>query len=405
MLNLTTRGSGHTTEMARTDLGSIATATEAEGTPKLDFRKRIPALDGLRGIAILGVFFYHYARGAGNHTDSTAVRAIATIFGFGWTGVDLFFVLSGFLITGILYDTLEDSGYFKTFYVRRALRIFPLYYLLIVVFLLLTPVLGIHWRPAHLFFLFYLGYPAALLWPSLVQVSSKVAITHLWSLSVEEQFYLVWPWVIARLRNPATILRACALVAISALLLRTAICATGPLNVTWAYTFLLCRMDTIATGAAIAILVRGSWRERLEKWAPLVFIVGVGTLISVCVFRRTVDHDDRVIATIGFSFLAIMYGSLVVMCVGGVRWVGHLFSLSVLRMFGKYSYGLYLVHFPLTVVLGPLKIYFVSLTHSYLIGSSIHLAFNLAVNLSIAVASFQLFESPIMRLKHRFRYA
>ncbi len=84
--------------------------------------------------------------------------------------------------------------------------------------------------------------------------------------------------------------------------------------------------------------------------------------------------------------------------------MGHLFSLSVLRMFGKYSYGLYLVHFPLTVVFGPLKVYFVSLTHSYLIGSSIHLAFNLDVNLSIAVASFQLFESPIMRLKRRFRY-
>jgi peptidoglycan/LPS O-acetylase OafA/YrhL len=277
--------------------------------------------------------------------------------------------------------------------------------LLIVVFLLLTPVLGIHWQPTHLFFLFYLGYPATILWPSLARVSSKVAITHLWSLSVEEQFYLAWPWVIARLRNPATILRACALVAISALVLRTAICATGRLNVAWAYTFLLCRMDTIATGAAIAILVRGSWRERIEKSAPLVFILGVATVILVCVFRRTVDHDDPVIATIGFSFLAIMYGSLLVMCVSGVQWVGRLFSFSVLRTFGKYSYGLYLFHLRMTAVLGPLKAYFVSLTHSYLIGSCIHLAFNLAVNLSIAVASFQLFESPIMRLKRRFRYA
>ncbi len=104
------RGSGDTTEMARPDLGPIGTATEAEGTPKLDFRKRIPALDGLRGIAILGIFFYHYAKGAGNHTDSTVVRAIATIFGFGWTGVDLFFVLSGFLSDLGLYIPVVQDG-------------------------------------------------------------------------------------------------------------------------------------------------------------------------------------------------------------------------------------------------------------------------------------------------------
>src|SRR5579863_7323258 len=240
--------------------------------PKLTFHARVPALDGLRGIAILAVFFYHYARGAGEHTSSVFVRAASVVFGFGWTGVDLFFVLSGFLISGILYDTLADPGYFKKFYIRRMLRIFPIYYLLIAIFLVLTPVLGIHWKPAHLFFLVYLGYPATLVWPRLADVSSMVAITHLWSLSVEEQFYVIWPWMISKLRDHKSILRACVLIATAALVVRVLICTTGWLSVTWAYTFLVCRMDTIATGAAIAILVRGPLRERIQVWAPFVLV-------------------------------------------------------------------------------------------------------------------------------------
>jgi surface polysaccharide O-acyltransferase-like enzyme len=99
----------------------IEVPVEATVTPKLTFRARVPALDGLRGIAILAVFFYHYARGAGEHTSSIVIRAASVVFSFGWSGVDLFFVLSGFLITGILFDTLADRGYYKTFYVRTLL--------------------------------------------------------------------------------------------------------------------------------------------------------------------------------------------------------------------------------------------------------------------------------------------
>jgi peptidoglycan/LPS O-acetylase OafA/YrhL len=378
--------------------------SENQATPRLTYRAHVPALDGLRGIAILAFFFYHYARGAGEHTSSTVVRAASTAFGFGWTGVDLFFVLSGFLITGILYDTLGDPGYFKKFYVRRMLRIFPIYYLMIAIFLALTPVLKFHWRPAHLFFLVYLGYPAALVWPYLIGVSSMVAITHLWSLSVEEQFYIVWPWIISKLRSPTRILRACVVIATSALVLRAVICASSPLGVTWAYAFLLCRMDTIATGAAIAILVRGPLRENLQRWAPFIAISAAIAIIAICIVRRSVDHDDLVVATIGFSIIAVMYGALLVLALREGTWLAGLLSLSILRMFGKYSYGLYLYHFPLTVVLGPLKQHFVTWMHSYVIGATVHLGFNLVVNFLIAVASFHLIESPIMRLKERFRY-
>ncbi len=380
-------------------------ANSVSSVPKADFRHRVPAFDGIRGIAILAVFFYHYASGAGRHTTSAAVKAAATVFGFGWSGVDLFFVLSGFLITGILYDTLGDAGYYKKFYARRTLRIFPIYYLLVAVFVILAPFLGAHWRPAHLFFLFYLGYPAAIIWPSLANPSIYIALTHLWSLSVEEQFYMIWPSVIAKLRNPKAILRACAVVGVIALALRIAVYASGTLSVTWSYAFLFCRMDTIAIGAAIAILMRGQWRERLHKLALPALLGSAASILAICFVRKSVDHSDPIIATAGFTLLALLSGALLVLSMREGTWLARLLGMFPLRIFGKYSYGFYLYHFPLWVVLGPSKDFFVSLMHSYVIGATFHVFFCLIVNLAIAAVSFHLIEAPIMRLKDRFSYS
>ena len=176
------------------DTSGIADVKEAVSQPvAIDFRKRLPALDGLRGIAILAVFFYHYAAGLADRAPSGALHALGMIFAFGWSGVDLFFVLSGFLITGILYDTQSDPHYYRSFYGRRVLRIFPPFYLLALIYLLLTPLVGAHWRLIHISYLLYLGFPFALIWPSLMQISPLVLTAHLWSLCAEEQFYLLWP--------------------------------------------------------------------------------------------------------------------------------------------------------------------------------------------------------------------
>src|SRR5450631_3637832 len=152
---------------------SLERSPQAEGgwrtvDPKstFDFRKRVPALDGLRGIAILAVFFRHYAGGLEKTATSTGMHVLGMVFAFGWSGVDLFFVLSGFLITGILYDTQMDPRYYRNFYARRVLRIFPPFYFLALVLVVLTPILGIHWKFAHLAFLFYIGFPCALIWPA-----------------------------------------------------------------------------------------------------------------------------------------------------------------------------------------------------------------------------------------------
>jgi peptidoglycan/LPS O-acetylase OafA/YrhL len=376
---------------------------DSAGNP--DFHRRIPALDGLRGIAILAVFFRHYAGGLEKTAASTGLHILGMAFNFGWSGVDLFFVLSGFLITGILYDTKNRPGYYKNFYVRRVLRIFPPYYLLAAIYLVLTPVVAAHWKWGQLSFLVYLGYPLALIWPALAEVSPFVHLTHLWSLCAEEQFYMIWPWTIARLRTSAAIFRACLALGAAALLLRVVICTTHGVDMSWTHDFLGSRMDAFAVGAAITVAVRGPLRERVMKWAPAVFLPSATCVLAICLVRRTVDHSDPVIATIGLSLIALACGALLTMALRQGTWVERLLSLGVLRTFGKYSYAMYLFDFPLTVFLSPKREYFIAALHSYAIGSGAFLVFCLLVNLMVAAASFHLVESPMMRLKTRFHYA
>jgi peptidoglycan/LPS O-acetylase OafA/YrhL len=403
------------TALAKADVSNLAASTETSETEStqekreqsavIDSRKRLPALDGLRGIAILAVFTYHYAGGLPNKVSSGPIHLLGMVFAFGWSGVDLFFVLSGFLITGILYDTQRDSHYYKNFYARRVLRIFPPFYLLALIYLLLTPLVGAHWRWIQLSYLVYLGFPFALIWPTLMQVSPLVLTNHLWSLCAEEQFYLAWPWMIARLRSSAAVLRACTAAGAFALVFRILICASNWLSIGWTHDFLLSRLDTLAVGAVIAILVRGPLRDSVLRWAPLTFASAASCVVGICVVRHTVNHIDPAIATVGFTVIALAYGSLLVLALRPSSWMERLLSFRILRVFGKYSYAMYLYDLPLTVVLSPKREFFVARMHSYATGSVTFLFFCLVVNLIVACISFHLLESPIMRLKSRFKYS
>ena len=316
--------------------------------------KHMPALDGLRGIAILMVFAFHYRGALGWR-----------VCNFGWSGVDLFFVLSGFLITGILYDTRNDPGYYKTFYARRALRIFPVFYLFAAVMFLA----GSHWKPVDLSLLFYVGWPVELIWHGMIWTAFP--IYHLWSLSIEEQFYLFWPMLMAKVQKPITL---CVALFAVALLLR--ILVSGR----WASSFLLCRMDGLAVGAALALLWRTQWKDRLQAWAIPGFSVCSACLLLLLWMRHTVDAEDSVIRTIGFSMIALTYGAFLVVSVAHPR----ICSMAILRRFGKYSYGMYLFHLPLIGVLAPLQ---PVLRWGYV-------PVCVSVNLAVAAVSFHLFEQP-----------
>ena len=191
---------------------------------------RIPELDGLRGIAILMVLLVHFGM---FQPQGHAEAAVFRFFEMGWAGVDLFFVLSGYLITTILLKAKTSAFYYTHFYIRRFLRIFPLYYVFLTGFLLVTlwqgaPVLEQVWYWSYLAnFRIGLGHRID-------------GLSHFWSLAIEEQFYLVWPLVIRhlRLRNIAVL---CGLLCVVSFGLRYEISRTQPPGSEFLYTFTPCR--------------------------------------------------------------------------------------------------------------------------------------------------------------------
>src|SRR5262249_22300996 len=126
----------------------------------------------------------------------------------GWMGVDIFFVLSGYLITSILLEQRGEAHFFRNFYMRRVLRLFPLYYFLFLVAAVLTPFLHVHWRPAHLALMFY-GANVVLPFDNSIGSLGPLNLFHVWSLSVEEQFYLIWPWLVGSSLSKGTLRRVC----------------------------------------------------------------------------------------------------------------------------------------------------------------------------------------------------
>ncbi len=231
---------------------------------KPENRAFYPALDGLRAVAFLMVFGAHY-------------------YGlpWGWTGVNIFFVLSGFLITGILFDSRNDPHRAHNFYIRRTLRIFPLYYGIFLALLLLYPIFHWQWSSLWLAWPLYLGNFLRFLSPSVLTPHSTLQLAanawlrashfhlvlflgHFWSLCVEEQFYLFWPWVVFWVRSRKALIWICSSAIVIVPFLRVLAQATAP---TWLLTseFLYratpFQLDSLLLGGLIALLWRGSHRQ------------------------------------------------------------------------------------------------------------------------------------------------
>ena len=217
----------------------------------------LPALDGIRGLAILMVMVYHLTLLPG---DAGVDRIWAAVAAFGWAGVDLFFVLSGFLITGILWEARggPPGAYFRNFYARRTLRIFPLYYAVMVLLLVVLPRLP-HPQAAR-----YGAVGGEQVWYWTYLSNFAIGLRHewnlgsldvSWSLAIEEQFYLVWPAVVLLLGRRA-LMGFCAAVVAAAVLCRTALTLSGghPIAIS---VLTPCRMDALAVGAFLALAVRG----------------------------------------------------------------------------------------------------------------------------------------------------
>lgn len=365
-------------------------------------RIHFASLDGVRGIAILLVIIYHFS-------SSLIVLGFANpvlgLFRVGWCGVDVFFALSGFLITGILLDTKSSPDYFRNFYARRVLRIFPLYYgSLVVVFLLrlVLPDAGVWGLHEGLL------SPGSLLWPSLyvenfaiyLQGASVTGVTtHYWSLAVEEHFYLIWPLLIWLGTRRQIMFLAIAAVIFS-LLSRTIIGlhGTSP-GLVFGLTPL--RMDGLAIGAIASLIIRGqSGMDVVIRRAGIAFVAAVLMLLGLLILRHTTHETDPVMWIFAYPLVAAATaaGLLVGMGRGPVRYV---LSLRLLRWFGKYSFGLYVWHPIIGMILLHSEVSLVSPASGKPVILLVALV-ALALDLLVAWLSFNLWEKRFLDLKRYF---
>jgi peptidoglycan/LPS O-acetylase OafA/YrhL len=362
-------------------------------------QKHIPALDGLRGLAILLVLLFHFTPETAGHTAVGGVmRGVSRL---GWCGVDLFFVLSGFLITGILFDAKGSAHYFRNFYMRRVLRIFPLYYGVLLVIFVIVPM----WRPMnapadqhlmhnqHWLWLYAANIPQAVAdgWPL---ESSWVRLNHFWSLAIEEHFYLVWPAIVFCFARK-TLMRICA--AVIAVALAGRCWAYFFWNDTAAYVLTPFRMDELAMGALVALAARGP-----EGIGAMVgrarWIAGI-LLVPLMVIW--VMNNDDVKYTVSLTILAGFFAAILVMAVGG-RVGSRIFSVKPLRFFGKYSYGIYVFHW----VMAPMLERYASPARfgGGFVGVGISMGVAIGVCTAVAVLSWHLYEKQFLKLKRFFEY-
>ncbi len=357
---------------------------------------RIRELDGLRGIAVLAVLSEHYMAWlpeVGSH--------------YGWLGVDLFFVLSGFLITGILLELREKEHYFKVFYARRALRIFPPYFLGLAVYLVISVAMGKPGTPdLWLRFVFYysslfVGQPPQLsAYPLPVPIGVVLGLVVLWSLSVEEIYYTIWAPVVRYTSQKSFALILLGMM-VAAPLLRWHFHSPQFPEL---YTF-YCRMDGLAYGSAVALLIYER-RRAPEKWLrvdKLFDRLGFVVLPLAAIFWLFTDGDRTsvLVTTLGllladFSF-AIVIHALVRRSGGNQLWV-RAFRARWLRSVGMVSYSLYLFHYPLRFI-G--EEWVVRLGLSVRVGAVVSVLAGLVLSFGIAYGLWYGMESRILRWKDR----
>jgi peptidoglycan/LPS O-acetylase OafA/YrhL len=361
-------------------------------------------LDGVRGVAILMVLGVHFI---GDSPASTVFgRAIVKAANYGIWGVDLFFVLSGFLITGLLYDSKGSAHYFRNFYIRRTLRIFPLYYGVLALLFLVLPALptpypaGLAESARHQGWLWLY---ASNIYLAIHRTWALPYVGHFWSLAVEEQFYLIWPIVILSFgRRP--LLGICIAVTVLALVLRIVLGLAGA-GALAQLVLTPCRFDALCVGGFVALAVRSVGLERVAQAArvwlgPLLCMV---LLVSGWIAMRATLSD--VVLPIRGTLIALVFGALLVVSLAAPADTGwsRLLRSRVLCFLGTRSYGLYVFHGIVAYGMGEHPAAVQALSARIGAGPAMVVAAVLGAGVSIlvAAASYEVFEKHFLRLKSR----
>jgi peptidoglycan/LPS O-acetylase OafA/YrhL len=373
--------------------------------------RRVPALTGLRCVIVF-VLAEHYLGVVGypHGLLENIYHAGADVFGA--IGLDIFFALSGFLITGILIDSKGARSFFRTFYARRVLRIVPPYYGMLIVLFVLAPAVVPGLRPefavSPLQRLYYWGYlsnigVAVSGWQVLLPY-----MQHIWSLALEEQFYLIWPLVVF-LCSRRRLKLVCGLMLATAPVFRVVIWFLENRHAA-GWVLVPSRMDTIAMGALIAILVREP--AGLARFArPAGRIAGAALLVILSVFLvgRHYHPDGKYVQLVGLTASAYLAGGILVACLTARhdRWWYRALSSTPFVRLGEYSYVIYLVHFPMTRALTlagfppeRFGVWFATRLGAMLARAAV-LA---ALSIGTAALSWHLIERPLLTLKKYLPY-
>jgi peptidoglycan/LPS O-acetylase OafA/YrhL len=374
--------------------------------------RRDPALDGLRGLAVLLVFIYHY--GGGLQSADPAVRLFGYFTQASWIGVTLFFALSGFLITGSLWDAIGQRHRLRNFYVRRALRILPLYFAALLagaIFALARGATFSSLKPLAIFVFFLQDLPHLSAYA--LQSSSPLPLYHFWTLAVEEQFYLIWPLILllAHSRRHAVRLSLWFFGLTEVFLFFIYyLPAFQSARVHHLYDdFLFTHSAALALGAAVSLAMgnRASPTGRkpgshriIRKWARPAFFIGLAIFLYAGYHNRALTLSGTIPFWLGLPAISITAAAAIplVLRTGLPRTI---FSLPPLGWLGRISYGFYVFH----ILLEPLFDYLaVNLSHEasgdyYQI---VRLVLAFPITCIVAWLSFHLFEMPILSLKRFF---
>jgi peptidoglycan/LPS O-acetylase OafA/YrhL len=377
-------------------------APNLKGTVRLESSSgRMRALDGIRGLAIIWVVLH-------NTTDLLpptlhgASHVLAFLVHPGWIGVQLFFALSGFLITGSLLDTQRATHYFLAFYARRALRILPLYYAVLILLLIVAPAL--HLGPALL-----QANPKEQLSLWLFAVNwthtAPYGFAHFWSLAIEEQFYLFWPFIVYRL-SARRLFAVCLYIAVIGFFIRGVMVFSGASSWT-VYTATTSRLDALALGGAGACLVRipaarawlASRLTGVNLAALALFVVGVPA-------TRAYDTDAIQCQLFGYTLLALCCAILVTTAAAGEQArptsLARILCWAPLRSCGKYSYAIYIFHQLINKLWG--EPWMATIFGSSPPAHAVYL-YSLTIGLvsfGVAYLSYQLLEKHFLKLKILF---
>ncbi|XVJ66894.1 MAG: acyltransferase [Lacibacter sp.] len=354
-------------------------------------KQHIAALDSIRGLAVLMVILFH--------CYPTYITKL------GWLGVDLFFVLSGFLITGLLLDAKGKNNYYRNFIVRRTLRIFPLYYFVLLICLiavplafksLLSPDYGYYTKNQAWFWTYMQNWLF-----STTGFPHNLTLVHFWSLAVEEQFYLFWP-LFVRICSSKSLLGFCFALMLLSFIFRIYIGKETGFVSPFEYVATLSRIDALLTGAVTAICIRYK-KALLEKYTFWFFMAAViifttGILLAKSFFFLKLA-PFYLAADVGFACLLVY----MLATNNETSPIKKILSHRGFIFLGKYSYGLYVYHYILYLFLKDYCIKHIQVfVHNYWIAFFITGTLIIFISVLVSIVSYRLLELPFLKLKKYF---